>query len=252
MVSVVMPAFNASATIEWSIHSVLSQSFRGLELLIVDDCSTDDTCAIVERCAQVDARVRLVRSPRNSGSPATPRNIGVQQAKGQFIAFLDSDDVWKSSKLEEQLHFMKECDAAISCTGYEVVNGGGERIGALMPPRLIGYVELLSENTLGCSTVMIDRSRVPSIYFPICGHEDYALWLALTRAGHKVCGLQKELASYRVAPGSVSSNKLKVLGYFWNIYRNKEGFSALRSAFYCLRYAWNVRSKYSRHYEVQG
>lgn len=252
LVSVVMPSFNASATIEGSIRSVLEQSCENFELLVVDDCSSDDTRSIVEKLSGSDPRVRLILSPRNSGSPAAPRNMGVKYARGRYVAFLDSDDVWFPSKLDEQLRLMKKHDAPISCTGYEVVNAVGERTGALIPPRLTGYDELLSENTLGCSTVMVDRSKLTDIHFPVCGHEDYALWLALTRTGYKVYGLQQELARYRVAAGSVSSNKLKVLGYFWNIYRNLEGFSAIRSVLYCLRYAWNVRSKYSRDHRAQG
>ena len=247
LVSVVMPSFNASQTIERSIRSVLNQSFEEFELLVVDDCSFDNTREIVQEVAESDPRVRLIPSIYNSGSPATPRNIGIEHAKGRYIAFLDSDDTWFRSKLEEQLRLMEGGGAAISCTGYAVDNASGDRIGALMPPKVTGYDELLSENTLGCSTVMIDRSKVSDIRFPVCGHEDYALWLALTRAGHKVFGLQQEMACYRVAPGSVSSNKLKVLGYFWNIYRNMEGFSVIRSGIYCLRYAWNVRSKYARY-----
>lgn len=250
-VSVVMPAFNASETIESSIRSVLNQSFNDFELLVVDDSSTDDTCEIVEGYAQADQRVQLISHQRNSGSPAIPRNIGVEHARGRFVAFLDSDDMWFPSKLKDQLCLMRRYNSAISCTGYEVVNDEGVRIGALVPPGSVGYEELLRENTLGCSTVVIDRTKVPDIHFPVCGHEDYALWLELTRTGRKVLGLQEERASYQVVPGSVSSNKLKVLGYFWNIYRNIEGFSAIRSGLYCLRYAWNVRSKYSRHCEAR-
>lgn len=246
LVSVVMPAFNAARTIENSIRSVLRQTCGDLELLVVDDCSTDDTAQIVSKIARDDCRVRLIESQSNSGSPATPRNIGINNAQGRYLAFLDSDDSWVPGKLEGQVRFMEESGAAISCTGYEVVDEDGTTIGSFVPPKIAGYQELLSENTLGCSTVMVDLTKVSDLKFPVCGHEDYALWLKLTRAGLEAYALQEKLARYQVAPGSVSSNKLRVLGYFWNIYRNFEGFSFIRSLFYCGRYAWNVRAKYSR------
>lgn len=246
LVSVVMPAFNAARTIESSIQSVLSQTLRDLELLVVDDCSTDDTVQVVSKMARDDCRIRLIESQSNSGSPATPRNIGINNARGRYLAFLDSDDSWAPGKLEAQVRFIEENGAAISCTGYEVVGANGKRIGSFVPPKVTGYQKLLSENTLGCSTVMIDVTKVPDLKFPVCGHEDYALWLKLTRGGLEAYALQEKLARYQVAPGSVSSNKLRVLGYFWNIYRNIEGFSLIRSLFYCGRYAWNVRAKYSR------
>lgn len=252
LISVVMPAFNAAQTIENSIQSVLAQSLGDLELLVVDDCSTDNTVQIVRKLALEDYRIRLIQSEHNSGSPATPRNIGISNAQGRYVAFLDSDDSWSQGKLEAQVRFMKQSGAAISCTGYKVVDSDGKAIGAFVPPKLAGYQQLLSENTLGCSTVMIDLTKVSGFAFPVCGHEDYALWLELTRAGLTVHGLPDMHATYQVAPGSVSSNKLKVLGFFWNIYKNHEGFSLIRSLFYCCRYAWNVRSKYSRRHEVNG
>jgi teichuronic acid biosynthesis glycosyltransferase TuaG len=245
-VSIVMPAFNATRTIENSIRSALSQTFSDLELLVIDDCSTDNTSQIIRKIAFADSRVRLIESEVNSGSPAMPRNIGIKNSRGRYVAFLDSDDSWAFEKLEVQVRFMEMSGASISCTGYTVKNSTGKKIGAFIPPQVVGYRELLSENTLGCSTVMIDLAKISNLRFPVCGHEDYALWLKLTRGGMQVYALQEMLASYQVASGSVSSNKLKVLGYFWNIYRNFERFSFIRSLMYCGRYAWNVRSKYSR------
>lgn len=246
VVSVVMPAFNAARTIENAIGSVLSQTFSDFELLVIDDCSTDNTSQVVSEIAREDCRVRLIVNEINSGSPAVPRNVGVENSLGRYVAFLDSDDSWAPNKLEVQTRLMEESEASISCTGYTVVDANSKRVGAFVPPEVTGYQDLLSENTLGCSTVMVDLTKTSNLRFPVCGHEDYALWLKLTRGGIQVYGLQEMLASYQVAPGSVSSNKLKVLGYFWHIYRNLEGFSFVRSLLYCGRYAWNVRAKYSR------
>jgi teichuronic acid biosynthesis glycosyltransferase TuaG len=245
-VTVVMPTFNAAQSVENSIQSVLRQTFQDIELVVVDDCSTDHTAALVAALADKHDNVRLIKSQVNSGSPATPRNIAIENARGRYIAFLDADDSWAPEKIERQVQLMESKGAAISCTGYEVRDVEGELVGRFVPPAVAGYRDLLSENTLGCSTVMIDSEQITKPQFPICGHEDYALWLSLARQGWSVYSLPEVLATYQVTPGSVSSNKWRVLKYFWNIYRNLEGFPAIQAMFYCGRYAWNTRAKYTR------
>lgn len=244
LVSVVIPSYNSSDTLEKAISSVLAQSISGLECIVVDDCSTDSTREVVERISIRDTRVRYLCMPSNSGSPAAPRNMGVQSARGLYIAFLDADDEWRSGKLCKQIEFMEVVGASISCTGYGVFNQQGARIGSFRPLKKTSFDSLLRHNTVGCSTVVLNTKMIGDFSFPLCGHEDYALWLEFARRGHDIYGLNEELGVYRIASGSVSGNKLKVLKFFWNIYRNKEGFSAVRSFFYCVRYAWNVRKKY--------
>jgi teichuronic acid biosynthesis glycosyltransferase TuaG len=243
-VSVVIPVYNAAETIQKSICSVLDQGSLIHECVVVDDFSTDTTKAVINRLADSDERVRYHCMPRNSGSPAGPRNAGISLARGRFIAFLDADDEWLPDKLRKQIEFMERTGAAVSCTGYRVIDGTGNQIGAFRPLEVTSYESLLRHNTVGCSTVVVDTEKVGKPEFPICGHEDYALWLGLARQGVHIHGLTDELGVYRVVSGSVSSNKFKVLGFFWNIYRNIEQFSRLKSALYCLRYAWNVRKKY--------
>jgi glycosyltransferase involved in cell wall biosynthesis len=246
LVTVVMPTFNAAQSVESAIQSVLRQTQNNIELVVVDDCSTDNTVALVSALAQAHDNVRLIKSQANSGSPATPRNTGIENARGRYLAFLDADDRWAPEKLERQIQLIESEGAAISCTGYEVVDIEGTLVGRFIPPAVADYRDLLSENTLGCSTVMIDSSKIAKPRFPMCGHEDYALWLSLARQGWSVYALPDVLASYQVTPGSVSSNKWRVLKYFWNIYRNLEGFPPIQALYYCGRYAWNVRAKYTR------
>jgi len=239
-----MPMFNAARYVCEAMDSVRAQTHKDWELIVVDDCSTDNSVALVEQYLAMDSRIRLIRAEKNSGSPATPRNSGIDVAVGRYIAFLDPDDRWAPAKLELQLSYMEDNNAAISCTGYGVINESGHPIGGYQPPGRTDYRELLKENTIGCLTAMYDTRALGKRYFQKCGHEDYALWLSIAKEGYTVYGLPDALAFYRISSGSVSSNKVKVLKFFWNIYRNIEGFSAARSLFMCLRYAWNARSKY--------
>lgn len=243
-VAVVIPVYNASQTIDNAIFSVLAQTGSDIECIVVDDFSTDASSEKIKRIASYDERVKYHRMPVNSGSPAGPRNMGIKLASHRYIAFLDADDEWLPGKLAKQIDFMLKANASLSCTGYQVVNEAGEQIGLFQPLYKTTYESLLRHNTVGCSTVIVDSEKIGNFEFPVCGHEDYALWLELARRGFDIVGLKEELSVYRVAAGSVSSNKLKVLRFFWNIYRNREGFSMAKSCLYCLRYAWNVRKKY--------
>lgn len=246
LVSVVMPAYNASSTIASSIKSVQGQSYTSWELLVVDDCSTDDTVSIVKGLSTTDARIRLISLTTNSGSPAYPRNVAIKEARGGFIAFLDADDEWLPVKLKRQVPFMINSKAAFSCTGYDVISFSDAAVGRFNPPIMRSYNDLLANNSVGCLTAMYDVRILGKRYFPICGHEDYALWLKILREGYSLYGLQESLAHYRLTPGSVSSSKLKLIRFFWNIYKNQEGFSPLMSALFCLRYAWNASGKYNQ------
>lgn len=246
LVSVVMPAYNASRTIASAINSVQRQSYISWELLVVDDCSADDTVLVVAGLAAIDSRIKLVSLPKNSGRPAYPRNEAIKRAVGVFICFLDADDEWLPTKLERQVFFMTKSRIAFSCSGYDVISFAGKKVGSFSPPPVCSYDDLLANNSVGCLTAMYDVRVLGKQYFPICGHEDYALWLRILGKGYLVYGLQESLSIYRITPGSISSNKLKVLKFFWDIYRNQEGFSQFLAALFCIRYAWNSFGKYKK------
>jgi teichuronic acid biosynthesis glycosyltransferase TuaG len=243
-VSIVMPAFNSAKTVLDSVKSVIGQSFENWELLIVDDCSTDDTVARVQPLAREDSRIKILVLKQNSGSPAGPRNAGIRAAVGTHIAFLDADDLWAPQKLERQVAFMEEQGAILCCTGYDVVDAGQRSIGSFMPPRTTSYQELLRASTVGCLTAMFDARALGRRYFPSCGHEDYALWLSILREGNVVHGLQERLATYRLSSGSVSANKFRVLAFYFRIYNGQERFGPISSAVMCVRCAWVNRNKY--------
>jgi len=244
--SIVMPAFNAAATIAEAIESVRAQSCADWELLVVDDCSSDGTAAIVGEYAEQDARIRYFRMDVNSGGPAGPRNRGISEAARRFIAFLDGDDVWYREKLQRQLTAMRRFAWGLSCTGFDVVRVGKGVVGTYIPPLESSYEHVLGENSLGCLSVAYDTDLLGKRYFPSCGHEDYALWLQILREGNVAHGIQESLCAYRLTPGSVSRNKLRVLRFFYSIYRHREGFSAPRSAFLTIRYALKNAAKYRR------
>ncbi|KRE62152.1 glycosyltransferase family A protein [Nostocoides sp. Soil756] len=236
-VSVVIPAYNAADVIARAVRSVLDQEVQDLEVLVVDDASTDDTAAVVTSLAADDPRVRLVRMEHNSGRPAHPRNRGLVEARGTVVALLDADDHWLPGKLTAQVDAMRRSDAAISATGYEVRSPLGERIGAFLPPADAGYRQALRQNPIGCSTAVIDRALVGAVQFPLCGHEDYALWLDLLRRGHRVLGVREVLAVYQDTPGSASSSRRRNAGFLYRIYRDRLGYSVPTSTALTAQYA---------------
>jgi len=220
LVSVITPAHNAARFIGETIDSVRNQTYRNWEMLIVDDQSSDATMAIARAGAAADPRIRCASTPRNLGAGPT-RNHAIEMARGQYIAFLDSDDLWDPAKLETQVKFMKERRTAFSFTGYRVITEAGDPIGSLrdIPVRL-SYRELLKRNPIGCLTVMLDRSQIGDIAFPpFRTNQDFALWLEILRRGVDAEGLAEELASYRIVEGSNTRNKLKSARNVWRAYR---------------------------------
>ena len=231
-VSVVMPLHNAADRVEAGVRSVLGQSLAAWELLVVDDASTDDSVARVEALAAGDARVRVLRLERNGG-PAVARNAGIREARGRYIAFLDSDDAWAPEKLARQLALM-ERGAVFSFTAMERFDEQGNRLAVAGVPERVGYEELLKTNYIGCSTAMYDTRFFGKVEMPLIDRrQDYGLWLRLLKQVEFAYGLNEPLVRYAVRSGSVSSNKLTTAGYTWRVYRELEGLSRVRSA-YCL------------------
>lgn len=235
-----MPCFNAEKTIEKSIKSVLSQDYSNWELIIVDDSSTDNTENVISQYLD-DNRIVFRKLDKNSGSPAQPRNLALELSKGELVAFLDSDDIWCSHKLSTQVRYVESNpNVDIFCSAYNLVSESGVYLSSYTPPKLANYKSLLINNSIGCLTALVRSTRIKSFNFPNCGHEDYALWLKLMRSGGDVLGIQERLANYTVMSESVSSDKKKLFHFYWNIYRNEEGFGFLRSMYLCLRYFINV------------
>lgn len=270
-VSVVMPAFNAAQTVAASIKSVMAQIEPSWELLVVDDGSTDDTSNVVERYADQDARIRLLRTSGRQGAAAA-RNVALATASGRWIAFLDSDDLWAPEKLTRQLAFMEKRGAAISFTSYQRIDADGQlRSRPVRIPAEVTYRELLKSNCIGCLTAMYDRecfpqARMPDLgdvrrYGPVwttllgagrIGHEDFAFWLQLlkpkeksTHLSTRAYGLPEPLAFYRIGTRSLSSNKLRAAMFQWLIYRAHQRLSWPESLYLFMHYAWRGLMKHA-------
>lgn len=232
-VSVIMPAYNSESTIVAAIESVQRQSETSWELIVVDDGSRDETSVLVGNLCKVDNRIRLVHTSPNSGRPGLARNLGLDAARGEWIAFLDSDDVWRPDKLAVQMASCIESGARISCTGYAVM---GQPKAIFRPREWSDFWDLVKLNQVACSSALVHRDALGDKRFRACGHEDYDLWLALVRGGERIYGLQEVLLDYSTAGGTVSSNPTRNLASLAGIYRNTAGFGPLTSVVLAARY----------------
>lgn len=235
LVSVIMPAYNSELFLKESVASVVAQSHRDWELVIVNDASKDDTLHLARELAEGDARIRVIDLESNGGV-ANARNAGLQAARGRYVAFLDSDDLWLPDKLKTQLQFMRDRGAAFTFTQYRRFSQTGSLSKPISIPAAVNYTKLLRGNVIGCLTVVIDRTKIPDASMPPVKHEDYVTWLRILRSGNTAHGISQDLARYRVGSGSVSANKKRAAGWTWNIYRNIEGLSLARSSWCFLNY----------------
>lgn len=243
-ISIVTPAYNAERFIAETIKSVQAQTCRDWEMLVADDCSEDRTRDVVRELAAEDERVKLITLERNSG-PAMARQAAVNVARGRFVAFLDSDDLWLQEKLERQLDFMQSLGAALSFTAFRRMSADGSRLGRLMhvPPHLT-YHQLLGNTAIATSTAMIDRGRTGPFRMVKTYYDDFALWLEITRRGFAAFGLDEDLMRYRVLGGSVSRNKGRSALMVWRTYREVERLDLARASWSFACYAVNAMRKY--------
>lgn len=233
LVSIITPLYNSEKFIEETIKSVLSQTYNNWEMLIVDDCSTDNGVEIVEKYQVKDKRIKLIRLSKNGGG-AVARNKGIEEAKGDYIAFLDSDDLWHYQKLEKQIKFMKKNNYTFTFTKYQQMNEKGEKLDRYINvPKTLTYRQTLLKNPIGCLTVIYNSKELGKIYMPLIRkRQDYALWLKILKKGIIAHGLNENLSYYRLLENSISSNKISLIKYQWKLYRKIEKLSILESFFY--------------------
>ncbi|MET0230011.1 MAG: glycosyltransferase family 2 protein [Rhodanobacteraceae bacterium] len=242
-VSVVMPVYNAQATLAKAIESVLAQTHADIELLVVDDGSSDGSWAIVEDFARRDPRVRPI-GPRTNGGVASARNAALDAATGGYIAFLDSDDWWHAQKLAAQFETLHATGAKVSYSAYRRVDETGRDLSLVQPPDSLRYDDLLKSNYIGHLTGLYRRD-IGEFRFLRIGHEDYAFWLAVLRAaGGAVKARHREpLAYYTVRAGSLSSGKLRAACWQWRIYRDVAGLGRLAATRYMMHYVYHALVK---------
>ena len=233
LVSIIMPAYNSGRFIEQSIRSVLSQTYTDWELLIVDDCSTDDTTSIV--ASFKDKRIHYQRNEHNMGA-ALSRNKAIQAAKGKYIAFLDADDKWLPTKLEKQVGFMQKNNIPMSYTAYYIQHPTRTDYCIHQCPTTQNYYQLTKWNRIGCLTVMYDREQIGTIQIPhIDKRNDYALWLTILRKGYTAHGIQEPLAIYRSHNGVSKGNKLAFLKYHYQMFHHILGYNSCMAGVLTIR-----------------
>lgn len=235
VVSIIMPAYNSRATIAASIQSVVNQTFTDWELLVIDDCSPEPIVDIVESFH--DDRIRYIRLQENQGV-AMARNTGIAKARGRYIAFLDSDDLWLLEKLQTQLHFMQEHEYAFTYTWYsQFTDDPAKPIRLVKTKPSVDYKRLLQGNDIGCLTVMIDRQMIPQFEMPVQHHEDYITWLNILKTyAATAYSLPQDLARYRISNQSLSGDKKRSMIWTWNVYRKSQGLSFAWTIYYMIRY----------------
>jgi len=248
LVSIIMPAHNASCTIAESIDSVIAQTYRCWELIVVDDCSTDSTVDVVIEYCNKDERICLFHTKQSEGKPYLPKNEGIRLAKGRYIAFLDSDDLWLPEKLEKQMQLFENNDkAAIVFSDYCKFSDGGdndENQRIVKGPAIVAYKNAVYGNPIGNLTAVYDTAKVGKVYFVNAGHEDYILWLTILRKGYEAVNTCSVEAKYRVRIGSVSANKGRAAYWVWNIYRNILKMNPIQAMFCYVVYSVRAIIKY--------
>lgn len=244
MVSIIVPVHNVKKYIAETVECVRRQTYGNWELLLVEDCSTDGTAQALDGYLDEvnDGRIKLTHMSENVGA-AKARNFGLEQACGRYIAYLDSDDLWEPEKLERELAFMKEKQAAFAFTGYEFADESGKGIGRIVHvPETLNYRQALKNTTIFTTTVMFDTDKIQKdlLRMPEIKSEDTALWWKVLRNGYIAYGLDENLVKYRRIGKSLSSNKLEAIRRIWYLYRNVEKLGLFQSAWnFCF---WAMRA----------
>jgi len=242
LVSIVTPSYKSARFISQTIESVLVQTYQNWEMIIVDDCSPDNANEIIEKYTKKDSRIKLIKLEKNIG-PANARNEGIKQARGKYIAFLDSDDIWLPTKLEKQIKFMQENDLVVACSSYYTIDEDGKKINTRVVKEFFSYSDMLKSNHIGNLTGIYDCEKLGKIYMDDVGHEDYTLWLKVMKKVDKTKAIIEPLAEYRVFKNSLSGNKIKSAKWTWHIYRNIIGLNILKSSYYFINYIVNALRK---------
>lgn len=243
VVSIIMPTFNSAKFVSDSIISIINQTFTNWELLITDDCSTDNTFNLIKEYSNKDNRVKVYRLKRNGGA-GIARNNSIKHAKGRYIAFCDSDDRWLPEKLEKQIHFMQCSEIALSYTDYKIENEKNRIEAVFRSPAKITYHDMLKTDNIGCLTAVYDTQMIGKHFMPpIRKRQDWALWLIILKKTPYALGLQESLAIYKKRSSSISSNKVKLIKYIWAIYRFEEKLSFPVSVFRICAYFFHYFHK---------
>lgn len=246
LVSIITPSYNSALLIVPTIKSVISQSIGDWEMIIVDDCSCDNSVEVIRSFADQDPRIKLIQLAENSGA-AVARNTAIEAASGRYIAFLDSDDAWLPNKLEKQIAFMQENNYPFTFAAYDKVNESDKIFGHVGVPSKVAYSDLLKSCSIGCLTAIYDTEYFGKVYMPLIRkRQDLGLWLKLLKKTKYAYGLNETLGLYKVRSDSISANKKSAALFTWRLYRDVEQINLLKSIYYFSNYAVRglLRTKY--------
>lgn len=239
LVSVIMPAYNSAPFISEAIVSVRNQTYQNWELIIIDDASTDATVSIAKNFLLNDPRIKLLKNHQNKGS-GLARNMGIKEAAGKYIAFLDSDDLWLQDKLELQVNFMEENDLAMTYSSYLLMNEDGKKTSKIVEALpVLTYQKLLKSNYVGNLTGIYNIEKTGKVYAPaIRKRQDWALWLSIIKQVGKTKGILEPLAIYRQRKEGLSHDKTALIKYNFRIYSEFLNFNLIKSYRYMGRFLW--------------
>ena len=241
-----MPSFNSETFISKSIESVVNQTYKNWEMIVIDDCSSDNSISIIEKTINEDSRVKLIKLKKNSG-PAKARNEGISKATGKYITFLDSDDIWDSSFLFKSIEFCELNNYDFICSSYIMKDESLKTtFSEFIVPEKVNFYDLLKSNSVSCLTAMYNCENLGKCYMPnFKKRQDLALWLEILDKTPYCFGIEEPLATYRLRKQSISSNKIKAAYHTFKVYSSQDKINLAQKLYYFCIYAINGVKKYN-------
>ena len=246
LVSIITPVYNTEKYIGETIDSVIKQTYQNWEMIIVDDLSTDNSVELISKICEQEAKIRLIQLEKNGGS-GIARNRAISEARGKYIAFLDSDDIWLPQKLEVQIHLMEDNDWALSHSSFGYINedGGEIRETYHVSKFPVSYKQLLKRTEIGCLTAVYNSQKLGKVYMSEHRRkQDYALWLKILKKGYLSHGIDQKLALYRQRTGAATSKKYKLIIKHYSFLKETQGFSSFQAIYYTFHWMINGLLKY--------
>tara|TARA_Y100001970_G_scaffold234571_1_gene293040 strand:- start:3901 stop:4647 length:747 start_codon:yes stop_codon:yes gene_type:complete len=242
LVSIIMPYYKKENFIKKSIDSILKQSFKNFEIIIVDDEISDESNKTLKKIKRIDKRIKIIKNRKNLGA-GQARNNGIKLARGKYIAFCDCDDLWKKNKLRHQLKFMKKLDVEFSFTSYGIINSQGNITKVINAKSKMDFESLVKSCDIGLSSVVLKKKIFKNLNLRFANtktKEDYILWLKLAQKGIKMYGINKQLSFWRKLDFSLSSSILQKIFDGYRVYRTHLGYNIFKSLLCLLILSFNA------------